>query len=230
MPVLFLITFLTVACLSAEENTGAQIPFSQNRMIIEFNSTDEDIGVQIFLDAEGWKNVRIVGPDGQEIFEVFARGKLRKQGMTELFFESEEPSLDELPLSEFLARFPEGEYKFFGSTTEGERLIGSAIFTHNIPEGPAILAPQEDSEVDPKNVVVRWEPVTTPAGIVIAGYQVIVEGDNPLRSFTVDLPANATKVKVPSAFLRAGTDYKVEVLAKEAGGNQTISELEFSTE
>jgi hypothetical protein len=29
-----------------------QIPFEQVRLIIEFNSTDEDIGVQFFLDVD----------------------------------------------------------------------------------------------------------------------------------------------------------------------------------
>jgi Fibronectin type III domain len=216
--------------LLADVKSAETIDFSDAKMIIEFNSTDEDIGVQVFLDAEGWKRVSIQKPNGDTIFEVAASKSLKSQGLTELFFESEEPGLDEIPLSTFLARFPEGEYKFFGRTIEGDRLIGSAILTHNIPDGPEIISPEKGDVLDPKKVTIRWEPVTTPPGIVIAGYQVIVEGDRPLRQFTIDLPADATSVKVPSNFLESGKKYKFEVLAKEVGGNQTISETTFRTE
>jgi hypothetical protein len=45
----------------------------------------------------------------------------------------------------------------------------------------------------------------------------------------VKLP-NVTKVTVPPEFLEPNTDYKFEVLAIEAGGNQSITEGEpFST-
>src|SRR3972149_5649703 len=94
---------------------GAKIPFSDARILIELNATDEDVGIQVFLDAEGWKKVSIVSPDGRTILEVLSSGKLRKQGLTELFFESEEPSLDDVPLSEFLARFPGGGPQVVGT-------------------------------------------------------------------------------------------------------------------
>ncbi|MCI0606710.1 fibronectin type III domain-containing protein [bacterium] len=216
--------------LTALELFAEEIPFSDVRIIIEFNSTDEDIGIQVFLDAEGWKKVSIQNPGGNTVFEVVGSKNIRRQGLTELFFESEEPGLDEVPLSQFLARFPEGEYKFFGSTNEGDELVGTATLTHNIPDGPEIVSPEKGDVLDPKKVTIRWEPVTTPAGIVIAGYQVIVEGDRPLRHFQIDLPADATSVKVPSNFLESGQKYKFEVLAKEIGGNQTISERKFRTE
>lgn len=216
--------------LLAEVKAADRIEFSDAKIIIEFNSTDEDIGIQVFLDAEGWKRVSIQNPNGNTIFEVDGSRNLKRQGLTELFFESEEPGLDEVPLSQFLARFPAGEYKFFGSTIEGDRLIGSAILTHNIPDGPEIVSPEKGDVLDPKKVTIRWEPVTTPAGITIAGYQVIVEGDRPLRTFQIDLPADTTSVKVPSNFLESGQKYKFEILAKEAGGNQTISEATFRTE
>jgi hypothetical protein len=47
--------------------------------------------------------------------------------------------------------------------------------------------------------------------------------------FSVDLPASTTSVTVPAEFLEPGTQYKVEVLAIEASGNQTITEVEFMT-
>ena len=78
--------------------------------------------------------------------------------------------------------------------------------------------------------MVEWTPVTTPAGIDIAGYQVLVVQEEPvLRVFSADLPATATRLSVPAEFLQPRTEYKVEVLAIEAGGNQTLTELTFRT-
>jgi hypothetical protein len=48
-----------------------------------------------------------------------------------------------------------------------------------------------------------------------------------LRVFSADLPATATELPVPAEFVQPGTVYKVEVLAIEAGGNQTLTELTF---
>ena len=63
-------------------------------MIIEFNSSAEDIGVQFFLDSEGWTSIEIRDPRGREIFSAEAEGRLARQGGgTELFLESVEPPL-----------------------------------------------------------------------------------------------------------------------------------------
>jgi hypothetical protein len=49
--------------------------------------------------------------------------------------------------------------------------------------------------------------------------------DNEDANFDVHLPAGSdTSVTVPAEFLEAGRDYVFEVLAIEAGGDQTISE------
>ena len=209
--------------------TGTTIPFEDATMIIEVNSTDGDAGLQVFLDGEPWRSVEVRSPDGRKIFTVGAKGELRNLGLTELFSESNEPSFDDMPLEEFLALFPEGEYLFSGKTVEGDRLTGAATLSHDIPAGPVVLSPEEGAVVSPDALVVEWEPVTGPPGVDIAGYQVIVEREDPLRVFQVSLPSTATSVTVPSEFLEAATDYKVEVLAIEANGNQTISENPFMT-
>jgi hypothetical protein len=51
----------------------------------------------------------------------------------------------------------------------------------------------------------------------------------PLRVFSVDLPATITKVTVPPEFIQANAEYIFEVLAIEASKNQTISEGSFTT-
>src|SRR5262245_42651735 len=93
------------------------VPLEDARMIIEFNSSDQDVGIQFFLDGEGWRTFDVFAPQGKKIFSATATGSLLSQGGgTELFLESEEPPLEELPLEEFFARFPEGDYLFVART------------------------------------------------------------------------------------------------------------------
>jgi len=233
----FFVTAIIVSAAAPERSAGAEIPFSRAKMIIEFNASANDVGVQVLLDGEPWKWVKIETPAGRTILNITSSGSLRKQGLTELFFESSEPSLDEVPLAEFLARFPEGEYEFEGMTIEGDELEGTATFTHVIPAGPVIVSPPQGNVppvVDPNNLVIDWAPVTeTITGsqaIQIVGYQVIVEQVEPRRVHSIDLPAAVTSVKIPPEFfVQPNTLHKFEVLAIEAGGNQTITEGEFVT-
>jgi len=212
------------------------IPFSQTRIIIETNATAGDAGIQIFLDATGWKSLEISDPNGEKIFVVSAGGSVANTGVTELFFESAEPSFQDLPLDQLLVRFPEGDYPFVGITVDGKKLTGKAALKHNIPAGPKIISP-EGAALNPNTpIVIDWEPVTKPfpgttSAVTIVGYQVIVERvkPQPLRVFSVDLPATITEVTVSPAFMEPKTVYKFEVLAIEAGGNQTISEGSFTT-
>src|SRR5918996_1004027 len=136
--------------------------------------------------------------------------------------DEEEPSLEDLPLEQFLALFPEGEYEFLGKTVEGEDLEGTATLTHDIPDAPLLVSPQEGS-VNPDNTVIKWNPVVTPPGIEIVGYQVAVEREDPFRALTADVAPTSTSFTVPADFLEPGTEYKFEVLAIEASGNQTIT-------
>jgi hypothetical protein len=59
-----------------------QIPFADARIIIEFNSTDGDAGIQLFLDGEPWKAVRMVSPDGHNLLDLEGNSSLKKQGLT----------------------------------------------------------------------------------------------------------------------------------------------------
>ncbi|MEW5754732.1 MAG: hypothetical protein AB1810_00360 [Pseudomonadota bacterium] len=235
-----------LAAAAPESWTGhrGKIPFSKAKMIIEFNSTANegvgDVGVQVLLDGEPWQSLKIEDPDERTILNIRANSSLRKQGLTELFFESSEPSLDETPLADFLARFPEGNYEFEGRTIDGQQIEGVATFTHIIPAGPVIVSPEEGDTVDvTEPLSIRWETVTSKVegsgegDLEIVGYEVIVErtdndelGAAP-RTFDIKLAATSAPVQsatVPPEFLEPGREYKFEVLAIEKGGNQTISE------
>jgi len=202
--------------------------FEEAHLYIEYNSTDNDLGFHVFLDAEDWKSVKIVNPAGVTLVEVNGKGPYGRPGLglSELFFEGAEPSLDDVPLNDLLALFPEGKYKFLGVTAAGAKLTSTSTFSHAVPAGPVV-----STEVSGDNIVIRWQPVTGPPPgfpnekIDIVGYQVIVE------PFQVTLPASSTEVTLPREFaqtLKAGS-HGFEVLAIDASGNQTITADSFDT-
>jgi hypothetical protein len=202
------------------------IRLEEATMIIETNATDGDAGLQVFLDGEPWRSMAVSRPGGKKILDVKAKGRLRNFGLTELFSESNEPEFKELPFAKFKQRFPEGQYSFAGRTIEGDKLVGKARLSHDVPPGPEITSPAADSTVPRDNVVASWAPVTEP-GIEIEGYRAIVEREDPLRVFSADLPASVTSLSVPAQYLEPDTAYKFELQAIEKSGNQTISEIPF---
>jgi len=195
--------------------------FKEARIYIEFNSSANDLGFHVSLDAEDWESLRIEDPTGTTNFEVESKGGYTDLGLTELFFEGAEPPLDEFPLADLLARFPEGKYEFIGVTVGGEELMSMATLTHAVPAGPVVSA-----EVGDDTVIIRWDAVTGPPDgfprrkIKIAGYQIIVE------DFQVTLPASSREVTVPEEFVEslARGEHPFEVLAIDVSGNQTITE------
>lgn len=203
------------------------IHFEETKIFFEYNSTDNDLGVHILLDGEDWRSLKITNPMNRPIFKVETGGGFKEFGLTELFFEGAEPSLDEVPLEELLALFPEGEYEFSGKTVEEGKIAGTATLTHAIPAGP----PNVSAVLGPGNsLIISWNAVTgPPAGfpnrpIVIVGYQVIVS------SFQVTLPASARSVTVPPEFVESleSGEHEFEVLAIEASGNQSITADSFT--
>ena len=206
------------------------------RLKFEINATDGDGGVQVFLDAEQWKRMSIYDRKGRKILTAVTKGIMAKQGGTELFLESAEPTFDELPLKKLLERWPAGTYDFRGRGLGGEIYVGSAQLTHDLPAGPRLVSPIEGAgPQDPACTVLRWRRVPPPNGSPIIGYQVLVvepdTGMTALPNVTLDimLPPTARRLEVPPGFLQPDTEYEWEVLAIEEGGNQTLSSSTFTT-
>lgn len=211
---------------------GPTIALTAKRVYFEYNSSASalgDLGVHVFLDGQNWKKISIINPRGRTIFEVEGGGPYEELGMTELFFEGAEPDLADVPLAELLDRFPAGTYRFKGETVLGEIIIDRVPLTHAIPAGPTNVSAQ----VGPGNtLVVSWDHVTAPPRgfprepINVVGYQVIV------GAFQVTIPATSAprqSVTVSPEFFASLASGKqlFEVLAIEAGGNQTITEASF---
>jgi hypothetical protein len=208
--------------------SGKPIPLAASTLIVEVNATDGDAGLQFSLDGEPWKSMTISDPNGNVVVDVDAAGRLHDWGLTELFSESNEPPFSEVPLEEFKARFPEGEYTFVGQTINGETLVGTATLSHDIPDGPKITAPADGARVNRDGVVARWQAPPEAAGIDIVGYRVIVTREDPHRVYQVELPASARSVPIPAVFLQRNTEYELEIQAIEESGNWTFTTSFFS--
>jgi hypothetical protein len=219
------------------------IPLKEAKLIIEHNAKDNDTGFQGFIDSEGWSELTITGPDGA-VLTLKGQGKLGELGLTELFFETVEPENADVSIPDMLKVLPEGQYVIKGIAMEaGERkgtTIGTALLTHNIPEGPELLSPAEGASVPAdEELVVSWEPVTQtiygkPVNII--SYQLIIEKDETphphmigKRGLSMYLPASVTKITIPKEFLEPDTDYAWEVLAIEESGNQALNSSYFDT-
>lgn len=227
-----------VGAAVAQEGTTKQA-----KLVVEHNATDDDTGFQVFVDAEGWHQLQIIGPNGI-VTEVQGRGPVNDLGMTELFFESVEPENAKLPIDQLLAMFPAGEYIFRASASKlggsSGTMIGSARLTHKIPRGVTLAEPGEDAVVPRGDVTVRWEPsgkaLDGTAATIIA-YQLIIEKDEDphphmigKRGLSMYLPASVTQITVPSAFFEPESEYEWEVLAIEESGNQTLRSSAFRIE
>lgn len=213
------------------------IEFDEAEIFFEFNSTDNDLGIQIFFDAEGWKEVEVQDPEGEEIFEVENDEGLKKIGSTEVFTESAEPELDENNLEEdiadFQAQFPEGTYYLKGKTVTGKKLEGEAELAYELPTAPIIKEPTELPDGNP--YVIEW---TQPdGGPEIIGYEVVAElviGEDELTLVNTGMfLAGATEFTVSPEFVDLIEDaedtlelveFKVEVIARAENLNKTITE------
>jgi hypothetical protein len=222
---------LTLGPLGQTAHAGE---FDVAEIYFERNDTDGDTGIQLNLDGDAWRTVEVVDPSGNKIFEVSGKGSLEDHGLVELFFESNEPPDDEVPLEQLVARFPAGDYQVRGQTVDGEELTGTATLTHVVPAGAEIVSPAEGATLDPSGpIVITWRPVTASllgqGDVDIVRYQVIVETGEPPRAFTADLAPAKTSVTVPVEFLEPATEYDFEVLAEEKSGNLTVIESNFET-
>jgi hypothetical protein len=175
--------------------------FEVAELFFELNNTDGDLGIHALVDGGPWKYLKIEDTNERGILRVSASGRLRRQGLTELFFESAEPTFDDLPPAKFFRRFPEGIYEIEGITLEREELENEVELTHLMP-APAVptvngqpMAPacdEDDEDYDEElvptieagtDVIISWDPIThshpdlgrTDEPIEIVNYEVVVE-------------------------------------------------------
>lgn len=220
-------------------------PFDEAQLFFELNHTDGDLGIHGLVDGDAWKRLEIEDPNEREMLNVWLSGRLRKQGLTEIFFESAEPRFNELPPGKFFSRFPAGSYEISGVTLEGQELESVVEISHVMPAPPRNIllsgvAAAENCDAEPlpqvtTPVTISWAPVKTShpnvgasGKVHIAQYQLIVEREEPtLLVLSVDLPPDVTSFQLPESFTRLGEAFKFEILVRDENGNRTAIESCF---
>jgi hypothetical protein len=205
------------AAAGLDDEKGPTRPFDDAEVFFEFNTTDNDLGLQLFLDAEGWKRVKVFDPKRHEIVDFLAQGRLSRLGITELRFESAEPSP-----AEVLALFPAGEYRFRGRTVEGGLLVSRATLSHDFLRAPT-FSPSNGEIVDPSNTVVTWN---APGAEKV---ELIIEHEELGHVLDVTVSGSTRRLRIPPQFLVKGEEYNIEILAISENGNRTIAESTFRT-
>ena len=150
----------------AEHEEEDEIPFDEAHLFFELNNTDGDLGIHALIDGGPWKKLVIEAPDDRKILNVKVKNRLRRQGLTEFFFESAEPTFDELAPQQFFARFPAGIYEIEGRTLDWQELESETELTHVMPAPPEPLvngspaASQCDEEEEGFDITETTAPVT----------------------------------------------------------------------
>ena len=236
------------AGLAAFASTGFsedELEWDEAELFFELNDTDGDLGIHANIDGGPWKNLAIEDLDERTILKIRTNGRLRRQGMTQMAWESAEPTFDELSPEAFFNRFPEGVYEIEGTNLDNEELEAEVELSHvmaapapNLTVNGNASAEDCDAPVLPivtLPVMVDWGEVTqshpsigTPGvEVEIARYQFFVERDD--LKISVDLGPDVTEFPIPNAFLEAlgpGV-WKYEVIARTEGGNNTAIETCF---
>ncbi|MEL7185366.1 MAG: hypothetical protein AAFN50_02880 [Pseudomonadota bacterium] len=251
---------LPFCAIADDDDDDDELPFAVAEVFFELNNTDGDLGIHALIDGDPWKRMQIFDKNERRMLNVSVRGRLRRQGLTEIFFESAEPTFDNLPPATFFARFPEGTYEIEGKTLDGVELESETEITHAMPAPPdptvngmpvALQCDDEEPGYDAPtvagDVVIAWDPVThthpslghpqNAPGLTIHNYQLVVEaelelpnGDEFVSILSVVVPPDVTEVTVPAEFLEQSDTFKYEVLARETSWNQTAIESCFVIE
>ncbi len=226
--------------------------FEEAFIFFELNNTDGDLGIHAKIDGDEWKRLEIEDSKGRRMLKINVKGRLKKQGLTELFFESAEPIFEDLAPEDFFKRFPEGTYEIEAETLEGEEFEAVAVISHVMPGPPGngvvfgVTVNGLDADVIGEDcvhsltsvmppVTIAWTPVTmshpfigTPGELVtIDSYEVVVEIDEETPVLSIVLPSDITEIEIPDAFIGLTDEWKFEILAKLANGNATAVESCF---
>ena len=176
IPIIFLAAAMSTSTLVFADDDD-ELEFDEAYIFFELNDTDGDLGIHGKVDGGPWKWVAIENPHGRRVMYVLTRSAFRRQGLTELFFESAEPTFDELDPEDFFARHPEGEYEWEGRTLDYEEIEGETYLSHVIPAAPVVAAVGgltenpgfddegdkecwEDVSITRRGVLIDWDPVT----------------------------------------------------------------------
>jgi hypothetical protein len=238
-------SILAGAAIARHPAAQGRVRFTEAEVFFELNETDGDLGIHASVDGGQWTELAIDGPGDRMLLDIVSRGRLRSQGLTQLFFESAEPPFDVLAPDEFFRRFPEGRYEIEARLQDGGEVTGTALLSHvlagppqNVTVSGVPAAESCDAPVLPNvfaPVTIRWDPVTGShpelgkrGPVQISRYQLFVEQQN-IR-LSLDLPPTVTEFEIPTAVTDLGDEFKFEIIVRTAAGNNTAVESCFAVQ
>ncbi len=245
----------TALALSSQAGLTQEEPeFEVAQIYFELNDTDGDLGIHGLIDGDPWRSLEIEGPGELELMNVWLRTGLRRQGLTEFFFESAEPPFDELSPAAFLNRFKPGIYEIGAVSLDGVEFEEEVRVSHVLAAQPQNIKVNGqpsaencdgDLPVVSSPVTIDWDPVTTSHPTIgtpnvpvnVMQYQFVCEVEREGRvpeelAFVVDLPKGRTQFRCPADFtsLSINGEVKFEIITKLTNNNQTSVESCFELE
>jgi hypothetical protein len=235
----FLAAVLGVSLVAGHEPPSN--PFDVAEVFLELNDTDGDLGLHANVDGGGWTRLELESPRERPLLGLLAVGALKRQGLTQLSFESAEPSFDELDPAVFFRRFPEGRYTLEGLRADGGE-FESVVWLSHVLAAPVKAtvsgfpaAESCDAPVLPQvqaPVVIDWDPVAAShpdigkqGRVQIGRYQFFLE-QGPIM-LSLDLPPSVTAFTIPESLTAGKGVFKFEIIARTTTGNNTAIESCF---
>ncbi len=213
----------TSSLLSAQDKKASSYEhFDKAEIYFEQNTTDGDAEVVIKAKAgkDGMTKLKVITPDGRTIVD-FNSPDPTTMGIRQFHLESPEPE----DIEAVKKAFPEGIYKFFGTTTDGEEYMDEAALSHALPTPIAIKYPADKSEDIPtKDLEITWEPIEN-----AEVYLIEVEQDDLDIKVEAKLSNSETSFSVPAKFLHPDLEYKIVIGAESVKGNLNFVETSFTT-
>jgi hypothetical protein len=233
-----------VISVGAARQQGQQrdVRFAEAELFFELNDTDGDLGIHASIDGGPWTSLRIEAPGERTLLDLLSRGRLRSQGLTQLFLESAEPPFDELTPEGFFRRFPEGRYQIEGSLQDGRTIAKVASLSHVLaapPQNVTISGEPTAENCDAANlpvvfapVTIDWDPVThshpeigRSGPVKVSRYELFVEREG--VKLSLDLPSSVTEFEIPDGVTKLGDEFKFEIIVRTTTGNNTAIESCF---
>lgn len=212
-----IVTSSVLGGATAEAAPAKALKFDEASVQFVDNRTDHD--GQLFWSVTYEKrmaDVTIHAPNGKRV----ATASFDRTGQADAHFDSPEPTVAVLKRT-----YPAGRYKVTGHTTSGRRLVSTVVLNYKQVAKPIITSPtRNQANVPTTGLVVRWNAIRGATSIHLQ-----VERDAPHRALEIDLPGTVTEFQVPDSFLKPGTEYVVDVMAKHPGSSYTMSDVTFTT-
>ena len=190
----------------------------EETMTLEYTPAEDEIVVVVAAESElAICRFELLSPDRSPLLKIESRygSTVTLQGF---LLETRESTPEQL-----FQAFPEGTYRLVARTATGQRVLGRALFSHELLPAPVVIYPEEGMVAPLEDMVVRWEsdPNAT-------SYEVVLEqGDS--DQLTATMPAGSDSFQVPLGLLQPGLESHVEIIAVGFSGNRTVTEIPFVT-